>query len=143
MEFLETYAVNQLKDGEAVWFGNDVGIQSDRKAGYLDNNLYKFNELFGVDLTMSKADRLRTGAGSATHAMTLVGVDEDNGHIRQWKVENSWGEQNGDKGFFVMNNDWFKDYVYEVVVHKKYLTSEQLALAEGPITDLPAWDSIA
>ena len=143
MEFLETYAVNQLKDGEAVWFGNDVGIQSDRKAGYLDNNLYKFNELFGVDLTMSKADRLRTGAGSATHAMTLVGVDEDNGHIRQWKVENSWGEQNGDKGFFVMNNDWFKDYVYEVVVHKKYLTSEQLALTEGPITDLPAWDSIA
>lgn len=142
MEYLETTAVNQLKDGEAVWFGNDVGEQSDRKQGYLDTNLYQLNELFGVDLKMSKADRLSTGAGAATHAMTLVGVDEENGHIRQWKVENSWGEKNGDKGYFVMNNEWFKDYVYEVVVHKKYLTPEQVALAEGPATDLPAWDSL-
>lgn len=142
MEYLETTSVSQLKDGEAVWFGNDVGIQSDRKKGYLDSDLYKFNELFGVDLEMSKADRLSTGAGSATHAMTLVGVDEENGHIRQWKVENSWGEKNGDKGFFVMNNEWFKKYVYEVVVHKKYLTPEQVAIAEGPAVDLPAWDSL-
>lgn len=143
MEYLETYAVNQLKDGEAVWFGNDVLVQSDRKKGYLDSDLYQYSDLYGVDLSMSKADRLRTGSGYASHAMVLVGVDEDNGHIRQWKVENSWGEKNGDKGFFVMNDKWFKEYVYEVVVHKKYLTSEQVALAEGPVTDLPAWDSIA
>ena len=143
MEYLETAAVNQLKDGEAVWFGNDVGEQSDRKKGYLDSNLYQLSDLFGVDLKMSKADRLRTGAGASTHAMAFVGVDEDSGHVRQWKVENSWGEKNGDKGYFVMNNDWFNDYVYEVVVHKKYLTPEQVAIAEGPITDLPAWDSLA
>ena len=59
------------------------------------------------------------------------------------KVENSWGDKSGSKGFYVMNNEWFNDYVYEVVVHKKYLTDKQKELAEGPITDLPAWDSLA
>ena len=143
MEYLSSAAIAQLKDGEAVWFGNDVLRQMDRKTGYLDTNLYKLDDLFGVDLKMSKADRLKTGVGQVSHAMTLVGVDEDNGEVRQWKVENSWGDKSGVKGFYVMNNEWFKDYVYEVVVHKKYLTENQKKLAEGPITDLPAWDSLA
>ena len=143
MEYLTSAAIAQLKDGEAVWFGNDVLRQMDRKTGYLDTNLYKLDDLFGVNLKMSKADRLRTGAGEVSHAMTLVGVDEDNGDIRQWKVENSWGDKIGSKGYFVMSNDWFNDYVYEVVVHKKYLTAEQRKLAEGEITDLPLWDSLA
>ncbi|GAA2951258.1 C1 family peptidase [Lactobacillus kefiranofaciens subsp. kefirgranum] len=143
MEYLSSAAIAQLKDGEAVWFGNDVLRQMNRKSGYLDTNLYKLDDLFGVDLQMSKADRLRTGVGQVSHAMTLVGVDEDNGDVRQWKVENSWGDKSDAKGFYVMNSDWFKDYVYEVVVHKKYLTKKQQELAEGPITDLPAWDSLA
>ena len=143
MEYLTSAAIAQLKDGEAVWFGNDVLRQMDRKTGYLDTNLYKLDDLFGVDFKMSKADRLRTGVGQVSHAMTLVGVDEDNGEVRQWKVENSWGDKSGSKGFYVMNNEWFNDYVYEVVVHKKYLTDKQKELAEGPITDLPAWDSLA
>ena len=115
----------------------------DRKTGYLSTNLYKLNDLFGVNLDMDKADRLRTGVGEVSHAMTLVGVDEDQGDIRQWKGENSWGEKSGSKGYFVMSNEWFNDYVYEVVVHKKYLTEEQRKIAEGPITDLPLWDSLA
>lgn len=143
MEYLSSATVSQLKDGEAVWFGNDVLRQMNRKTGYLDTNLYKLNDLFGVNLDMSKADRLRTGGGEVSHAMTFVGVDEDKGNIRQWKVENSWGNKIGSKGFFVMNNDWFNDYVYEVVVHKKYLTDEQKKIAEGPVTNLPAWDSLA
>lgn len=143
MEYLRSAAIAQLKDGEAVWFGNDVLRQMDRKTGYLDTNLYKLNDLFGVDLKMSKADRLRTGVGTVSHAMTLVGVDEDHGDVRQWKVENSWGNKTGAKGYYVMNNDWFNDYVYEVVVHKKYLTDQQKKIAEGPVTDLPLWDSLA
>ena len=90
MEYLTTASIAQLKDGEAVWFGNDVLRQMDRKTGYLDTELYKTDDLYGVDTQMSKADRLATGEGSATHDMTLVGVDEDNGEIRKWKVENSW-----------------------------------------------------
>lgn len=143
MEYLEQAAVAQLKDGEAVWFGNDVLRQMDRKTGYLDTDLYKLEDLFDVDLSLSKADRLATGAGEVSHAMTLVGVDEDKGDIRQWKVENSWGDKSGEKGFFVMSHNWFKEYVYEVVVHKKYLTKDQQELLSSTPVELAPWDSLA
>lgn len=143
MEYLEQAAVAQLKDGEAVWFGNDVLRQMDRKTGYLDTDLYKLEDLFAVDLSLSKADRLATGVGEVSHAMTLVGVDEDNGDIRQWKVENSWGDKSGEKGFFVMSHNWFKEYVYEVVVHKKYLTKDQQELLSSTPVELAPWDSLA
>ena len=143
MEYLEQAAVAQLKDGEAVWFGNDVLQQMDRKTGYLDTDLYKLEDLFAVDLSLSKADRLATGVGEVSHAMTLVGVDEDNGDIRQWKVENSWGDKSGEKGFFVMSHNWFKEYVYEVVVHKKYLTKDQQELLSSTPVELAPWDSLA
>ena len=143
MEYLEQAAVAQLKDGEAVWFGNDVGRQMDHKTGYLDTDLYKLEDLFAVDHSLSKADRLATGVGEVSHAMTLVGVDEDKGDIRQWKVENSWGDKSGEKGFFVMSHNWFKEYVYEVVVHKKYLTKDQQELLSSTPVELAPWDSLA
>ncbi|AXI14371.1 aminopeptidase [Lactobacillus delbrueckii subsp. bulgaricus] len=143
MEYLEQAAIAQLKDGEAVWFGNDVGRQMDHKTGYLDTDLYKLEDLFAVDLSLSKADRLATGVGEVSHAMTLVGVDEDKGDIRQWKVENSWGDKSGEKGFFVMSHNWFKEYVYEVVVHKKYLTKDQQELLSSTPVELAPWDSLA
>ncbi|MFC2694714.1 MAG: C1 family peptidase [Lactobacillus sp.] len=142
MEYLTHAAVAQLKDGEGVWFGNDVTRQMDRKTGYLDLNLYKMDDLFGIDTHLSKKERLETGVGVVSHAMTLVGVDEDKGHIRKWKVENSWGDKSGAKGFFTMSHDWFNEFVYEVVVHKKYLTPEQVKLAEGPAEELKPWDSL-
>lgn len=143
IENLYEAALAQLKAGDAVIFGNDVSKQMERKTGFMDTELYKTDDLFSVDTKMSKADRIATGEGFATHDMTLVGVDEDHGEIRKWKVENSWGDKIGSKGYFVMSNDWFNDYVYEVVVHKKYLTAEQRKLAEGEITNLPLWDSLA
>lgn len=143
MEYLERAAVSQLKDGEAVWFGNDVLRQMDRKTGYLDTDLYKLDELFDVDTSLTKAERLATGMGEVSHAMTLVGVDEDQGEIRQWKVENSWGDKSGSKGYYVMSQDWFKEYVYEVVVHKQYLTKDQQALLASTPVELEPWDSLA
>ena len=128
IEYLAQAAVAQLKSGDAVIFGNDV--------------LKQIDKLFGVDTKMSKADRLATGEGFATHDMTLVGVDEDHGHIRKWKVENSWGDKYGHKGFYEMSQPWFEDYVYDVVVRKEFLTDEQVKLAEGPAIDLKPWDNI-
>ncbi|GAA3635621.1 C1 family peptidase [Lactobacillus hamsteri] len=142
IEYLEQAAMAQLKDGQAVIFGNDVLKQMERKTGYLDSELYKTDDLFSVDTQMSKADRLATGEGYATHDMTLVGVDEDKGQIRKWKVENSWGDKYGNKGFYIMSPQWFEDYVYDVVVNKKYLTKEQVEIAEGPAIDLKPWDNI-
>ena len=142
IEVLARAAAAQLKDGKAVIFGNDVLKQMERKTGFLDTDLYKTDDLFSVDTQMSKADRLATGEGSATHDMTLVGVDEDNGEIRKWKVENSWGDKYGHKGFYEMSQKWFEEYVYDVVVDKKYLSEDLVKLWEAPAIDLKPWEHI-
>lgn len=144
MEVLKQTTIAQLKDGETVWFGNDVLEQMDRKKGFLDSHLYRYSDLFNVDLEMDKGKRLEYHQAMVSHAMTFAGVDlDDNGKPTKWKVENSWGDKNGTKGYFTMNDDWMDDYVYEVVVHKKYLTDEQQALLKQAPIELPAWDSLA
>lgn len=142
MAELKRTAIAQLQSGEAVWFGNDVLQQMSRERGFLDSQLYKTAELFGVDLSLTKAQRLATGEAEVSHAMTLTGVDLVADDPIRWKVENSWGEKNGAKGYFVMTDDWMDDFVYEVVVHKRFLTADQRAVLATQPQELPAWDSL-
>ncbi|MFC6315791.1 C1 family peptidase [Lapidilactobacillus achengensis] len=143
MASLRRAAIAQLRDGETVWFGNDVGKQSERKEGLLDPQLHQVDQLFGVDLSLNKADRFRYGEAEVTHAMTLTGVDLVADQATQWKVENSWGDEVGAKGYFVMSPAWFDEFTYEVVVQRKYLTAAELAVADGEPVVLPAWDGLA
>lgn len=99
---LQEMAIKQLKDNETVWVGNDVLQQMDRKRGLMDAELFLESDLLGVDLSMSKADRLESRQGEVSHAMTLTGVNLVDGQPNRWKIENSWGDKNGDKGYFVM-----------------------------------------
>ncbi|GHN35306.1 C1 family peptidase [Lactobacillus delbrueckii] len=142
MEYLEDAAIAQLKDGEAVWFGNDVGRQMDRKTGFMDLDLYQLDQLLDIDSHLSKADRLATGIGESSHDMALVGVDVDGGQVRQWKVENSWGDKSGEKGYFTMSADWFREYTYEVAVQKKHVPAEILDLLKNQPIELDPWDSL-
>ena len=109
IENLKEAAIKQLKDGETIWFGCDVGKQSDRQKGILAANLYETDTIFGIETKLNKKERLQTGASGSTHAMTFVGVDVVDGKPRQWKVENSWGTKVGDKGYFVMDDKWFDE----------------------------------
>ena len=124
MDTFRKIAIKQLESGESVWFGSDVGKESDRKAGIMDTRLYNPDELFDVDFSMSKAERLDYGQSLMTHAMVLTGVDLVNGEPRKWKVENSWGDKVGEKGFFIMSDEWMDEYCYQVVVNKKFLPAE-------------------
>lgn len=133
-------AIKQLEAGESVWFGCDVGKESDRKKGIMDTNLYHQDELFDVDFSMSKADRLDYCQSLMTHAMVLTGVDLVDGEPTKWKVENSWGDKVGTKGFFVMSNDWMEEYCYQVVVNKKYLPDELKQVLNEEPTMLKPWD---
>lgn len=134
-------AINQLKAGKSVWFGCDVGQHSEpREKGLLDLNVFAEDELFDIDLSMSKAERLDYKESLMTHAMVLTGVDLVDGKPKKWKVENSWGEKVGTKGYMVMTDEWMDEYCYQVVVEKQYLTEEQRkAQAEEPTQLLP-WD---
>lgn len=141
-ECLEKAAAAQIKDGEPVWFGSDVGQYSEREMGIMDTDLFSYDKVLGTSLAMSKADMLDYGESFLTHAMMLLRVDENESGIQKWKVENSWGKDVGEKGFFVMSNGWFKEYVCQVVVEKKYLTPEQLMALEQKPIELEPWDPI-
>ena len=135
--------IKQLKDGEVVWFGSNVVKDSDRQAGLLDTNLYRRDQLFDTDFTMTKAQMLDSGESMMDHAMVITGVDIVDGKPTKWKIENSWGVKPGFKGYFVMSDSWFDDFVYQAVINKKYLPEDlKKAYDEGkenPIELLP-WD---
>lgn len=133
-------AIKQLQSGESVWFGCDVGQSSERQLGIMDTELYHKDELFNIDLALSKAERLDYGESLMTHAMVLTGVDLVDNQATKWKVENSWGEKVGKKGFFVMSDNWMEEYCYQVVVNKKFLPEKlQTILKEEPKVLAP-WD---
>lgn len=140
MSELKKLAIKQLQNGESVWFGSDVGQSSNTKKGIMDTNLYAPDEMFDSDLSMSKAERLDYGESLMTHAMVITGVDLVNGEPTKWKVENSWGEKVGTKGYFVMSDDWMNEFVYQFVINKKYLTDAQLEAQKQDPVVLKPWD---
>lgn len=140
MPTFKKLAIAQLEQGESVWFGCDVGQSSTRDTGIMALDAYDINDLFDIDFTMTKAERLDFGESLMTHAMVLTGVDLIDGESTKWKVENSWGEKVGTNGFFVMSDAWMDEYTYQIVVRKEFLTAEQLAAFEGEPTVLAPWD---
>ena len=126
MEEIANLAIASLKDGHKMYSSYDVGKQLDRKRGYLAVDNFDYGSLFGTTFPMNKAERISTFDSGSTHAMTLTAVDLDaNGKPVKWKVENSWGADNGFSGCFIMTNEWFNEYMFRLVVDKKY-ASEQL-----------------
>lgn len=135
--------INQLKQGEVVWFGSDVSKGGDREAGLLDTKIYQRDQLFDYDFSMSKADRLNSGESMMNHAMVITAVDLVDDKPTKWKIENSWGDKSGFKGYFVMSDEWFDQFVYQAVLNKAFLPEDvKKAYDEGkenPIELLP-WD---
>jgi bleomycin hydrolase len=138
----EMKAVTQklLEDGIPVWMGCDVGKEMDRKGGYWDANLFNVGGLYGVEYGMDKENRLRHGQTMMTHAMLFTGVDVVDGTPRRWRVENSWGDDNGQKGYYTMNDSWYDEYMFEIAAPKEYLTEKMLKGLESEPVVLPAWD---
>lgn len=140
MEDFKQMAIAQLQAGQSVWFGCDVGQSSDRKNGIMDTKVYAKDELFDVDFSMSKAERLDYGESLMTHAMVLTGVDLVDGKPTKWKVENSWGDKVGDKGYFVMSDAWMDEYCYQVVVNKNFMPENLQKAQEQAPKMLQPWD---
>jgi bleomycin hydrolase len=140
VEVLKNAAVAQIKEEKPVWFGCDVGKMFDRDLGLMDVELFDYEGVYGTAFEMTKAERLDYGASAMNHAMVFTGVDlDDEGRPRKWRVENSWGDKNGDKGFMVMTDRWFDEYNYEVVVEKKHLSPDLLDILDMEPVKLPPW----
>ena len=137
---LKKATINSLKNDEAVWFGCDVGKMFNRDLGIMDMKLYDYENLFNTSFEMNKSTRLEYGDSMMTHAMLFTGVDIKKNKPQKWRVENSWGNKNGDKGYYLMSDDWFDEYNYEVVVDKKYLTNKILSIFDLKPKKLNPWD---
>src|SRR5579875_1937574 len=137
---LKSLAAQAIVAGEPVWFGCDVGQMMERHLGIWDAGLYDFDGVYDTELSLDKADRLQLHETLMTHAMLLTGVDLDGDTPRKWRVENSWGDDKADKGFYTMNDSWFGEYVFEIAAPRDRLPADlQAALDTEPIV-LPAWD---
>jgi bleomycin hydrolase len=142
MEVMKDVAMRMLRDGRPVWFGCDVSKHMDRPGGLWDRGLYEYDKVYGCpfDLDSDKAARLEYHHSAMNHAMLFTGVDVVDDRPRRWRVENSWGEDNGRKGFYAMNDNWFDEHLFEIAAHRDYLSPElRRALESKPIV-LPPWD---
>ena len=137
---LKKAAIKSIKNNEAVWFGCDVGKMFNRELGIMDMDLYDYEKLFDTKFKMNKASRLEYGDSAMTHAMLFTGVDLKRNSPKKWRVENSWGDKNGDKGYYLMSDSWFDEYNYEVVVDKKYLSNKTLEIFNREPHNLEPWD---
>ena len=139
MEDIAKLAIASLKDGKKMYSSYDVGKQFDRELGYLDTENFDYASLFSTTFPMNKADRIATFDSGSTHAMTLVAVDLDkDGNPLKWKVENSWGPNNCAQGCLIMSNRWFNEYMFRLVVDKKYVPENlQKEFEQKPVMVMP------
>ena len=140
IEEIEAMAIASIKDGTMMYFSCDVGKFLDRTNGVLDVNYYDYGSLMGTTFGMDKRERILTGASGSSHAMTLMAVDlDENGNAKKWMVENSWG-MTGHEGHLVMTDEWFEEYMFRLVVEKKYVPEDILKILDTTPIMLPPWD---
>ena len=139
MEEMKNAIIAQLKDGKVVWFGSDVGHDGDREQGIWDDQAYNLSLTTGLDLEISKEDGLDYGFSAMNHAMVITGVSLKDGQPTKWKIENSWGDKSGRKGYYTCSDSWFDKYVYQAAIEKEYL-KDLAALADQEPIMLEAWD---
>ena len=141
IEELESIAIASLKDSCQMYFSCDVGKFLDRNVGILDLNNFDYGSLLGTTFGMNKKQRIESFDSGSSHAMTLMAVDLDkDGKAKKWKVENSWGSDSGQNGYIIMTGEWFREYMFRVVVNRKYCPASVLETLKQKPVRLPAWD---
>lgn len=141
IEDIKEMAIASIKDSTMMYFSCDVAKFMDSKRGTLDLNNFDYESLMGTTFGMDKKQRIQTFASGSSHAMTLMAVDLDkDGKPRKWMVENSWGADAGYKGHLIMTDEWFDEYMFRLVVEKKYVPAKVLDILKQKPVRLPAWD---
>ncbi|MCP4633351.1 MAG: C1 family peptidase [candidate division Zixibacteria bacterium] len=139
---LKDLALESVLDDEPVWFACDVGKEHDSEHGILAKGIYDYSVIYDTDFELTKEERLLLRDSAPGHAMVMIGVDVVDEKPAKWLIENSWGSKRGDNGRWTMYDEWFDEYVYEVIIHKKYIPKDILKLLETEPTVLPPWDPL-
>ena len=141
VEKIKEFAKKSILANEAMYFSCDVGKQLDIKNGILNVDNYDYNDLLGLSFGMDKKARIQTFESGSTHGMALVGVNIlPLGNVDKWQLENSWGADKGNKGYLTMTDEWFDEYMFRLVVNKKYIDAKTLEILDKKAILLPPWD---
>lgn len=141
MERLKELILAQLKDNKIVWFGSDVSSYGDRLRGVWNDREFDYKSLLDLDIKMDKGESLDFRSSAMNHAMCITGVAfDEKGKPTKWKIENSWGNDRGREGYFMMSDTWFDQFTYQAVIDKKYLTKEELEAYNAEPVELKPWD---
>lgn len=143
IDSLKAYALRTLLDGDPVVFACDVGKDNDNTDGIFIPGIYDYESLYGVDLDMNKTDRFDFFESNPNHMMLLTACDTANGEVVRWKVENSWGTDRGDDGYWTMYDDWFNEHVFDLIVRKDLLSNDVKKMLKKEPIELPLWDPYA
>ena len=140
-EDIKAAALKSIKNNEAMYASCDVGKQFNRTSGILDPGMYDYESLLGIKLNMDKKARILTRQSGSSHAMTLIGCDTDEkDRPVKWEFENSWGAASGHNGYLTFTDRWFDEYMFRLVVHKKYLDEKAIQALKTQPVQLPVWD---
>jgi bleomycin hydrolase len=140
---LKDMAKKSIMSNEALYFSCDVGQQINKTTGILNTQQYRPDQLFNVKLNMDKKQRIQTFESSSSHGMALIGLDTDaEGKPVKWLLENSWGPDAGHKGYLTMTDQWFEEYMFRLVVNKKYVPTNILKVLDQKAILLPPWDAM-
>ena len=139
IEVVKQAAIDSIKANQPLWFACDVGKDQSTKFGIMADRLYEYDTLFGQNHKMTKAERIRFGMGGSNHAMVLMGVDLRDNQPTKWLVENSWGDDKGNKGTWTLYDDWFNEHVYTLIVDKRFLSKKVMKVFDEEATVLPPW----
>jgi bleomycin hydrolase len=138
---IKTFALESIKNNEAMYASCDVGKQLNKDDGSLDINNYDFESLLGTKFGMNKAERIKTFDSGSTHAMLLIACDtDDSDKPVKWQFENSWGASYGHNGYLTFTDEWFDNYMFRLVINKKFIDEKTLKLLEQKAIMLPPWD---
>ena len=140
IERIKEMAIASIKANTAMYFSCDVNKFLDKKKGVCDLDNFDYESILGVELTMDKKQRIQTHASGSSHAMTLIAVDLKDGVPQKWMVENSWGAASGYKGNIIMTDEWFNEYMFRLVVEKRFVPADVMQMLQQKPVMLPAWD---
>lgn len=140
IETIKSLVKKMIDNGRSVWMSCDVHKMAEHDNGIFNENIFNYTDLLSIPKPLSKADRLDYSDGGGNHAMLFTGYHEESGKVTKWRIENSWGDKKGTKGYYELSDEWFNEHVYTSLICKDLLSSELLAVFEEPVVTLMPWE---
>lgn len=140
---LEEMIIQQLKNGDIVYFSCDNGKYMNNEKGIWNDKQYDYENLFQIDLSLEKGEMLDLRECYFGHTMVITGIELEDNRIKRFKIKNSWGKSETNSGYWIATPSWMKKYLYQIVIKEDYMLKDEIELLKTKPIELNIWDSLA